>query len=120
MRFYHNWRKTHWKQRSTGERRARKLARGVRRRAGGKGRRKSYLACGLSYFAIGIIGSFADAEPVRQQVTAFIQETLKLTIAEEKSHIRHSKKGMIFVGYEVKTYSGDRVVKVVWHPPHYL
>ncbi len=52
MRFYHNWRKTHWKQRSTGERRARKLARGVRRRAGGKGRRKSYLACGLSYFVV--------------------------------------------------------------------
>jgi group II intron reverse transcriptase/maturase len=63
-------------------------------------------------FAVGIIGSFTDAETVRQQVTAFIQETLKLTIAEEKSHIRHSKKGMIFVGYEVKTYSGDRVVKV--------
>ncbi len=63
-------------------------------------------------FAIGIIGSFADAETVRQQVTAFIQETLKLTIAEEKSHIRHSKKGMIFVGYEVKTYSGDRVIKM--------
>src|SRR5260221_13549207 len=42
----------------------------------------------------------------------FIEETLKLTIAEEKSHIRHSKKGAIFVGYEVKTYSGDRIVKV--------
>ncbi len=63
-------------------------------------------------FAIGIIGSFAEAETVQQQVTTFIQETLKLTNAEEKSHIRHSKKGMIFVGYEVKTYSGDRVVKV--------
>ena len=63
-------------------------------------------------FAIGIIGSFVDAETVRQKVTAFIQETLKLTIAEEKSHIRHSKKGMIFVGYEVKTYSGDRVIKM--------
>jgi len=63
-------------------------------------------------FAIGIIGSFADAEAVRQQVTAFIQGTLKLTIAEEKSHICHSKKGMTFVGYEVKTYSGDRVIKM--------
>ena len=42
----------------------------------------------------------------------FIEETLKLTIAEEKSHIRHSKKGATFVGYEVKTYSGDRIVKV--------
>src|SRR5258706_15689887 len=46
-------------------------------------------------FAIGIIGSFADAENIRQQVTTFVQETLKLTIAEEKSHICHSKKGMI-------------------------
>ena len=63
-------------------------------------------------FAIGIIGSFADAEAVRQQVTGFIQETLKLTIAKEKSHISHSKKGMTFVGYEVKTYSGDRVIKM--------
>src|SRR6266480_3662006 len=63
-------------------------------------------------FAIGIIGSCADAEAVRQQVTGFIQETLKLTIAKEKSHISHSKKGMTFVGYEVKTYSGDRVIKM--------
>jgi group II intron reverse transcriptase/maturase len=63
-------------------------------------------------FAIGIIGSFTDAERIRQQVTAFIQETLKLTIAEEKSHISHSKKGMIFVGYEVRTYSGDRIIKM--------
>ena len=63
-------------------------------------------------FAIGIIGSFADAQAVRQQVTGFIQETLKLTIAKEKSHISHSKKGMTFVGYEVKTYSGDRAIKV--------
>jgi group II intron reverse transcriptase/maturase len=63
-------------------------------------------------FAIGIIGSFADAESIKQQVATFIQETLKLTIAEEKSHICHSKKGMIFVGYEVRTYSGDRVIKM--------
>jgi RNA-directed DNA polymerase len=43
---------------------------------------------------------------------SFIEETLKLTMAEEKSHIRHSKEGATFVGYEVKTYSGDRIVKV--------
>jgi group II intron reverse transcriptase/maturase len=63
-------------------------------------------------FAIGIIGSYADAEAVRQQVTGFIQETLKLTIAQEKSHISHSKKGMRFVGYEVRTFSGDRTIKM--------
>src|SRR5215469_6884110 len=63
-------------------------------------------------FAIGIIGSHADAEAVRQQVTDFIQKILKLTIAPEKSHISHSKKGMRFVGYEVKTFSGDRTIKM--------
>ena len=63
-------------------------------------------------FAIGIIGSQVDAENVRQEVKRCIQETLKLTIAEEKSHISPSKKGMLFVGYEVKTYSGKRTVKV--------
>ena len=63
-------------------------------------------------FIVGIIGSHQDAERVRQEMRNFIEETLKLTIAEEKSHIRHSKKGATFVGYEVKTYSGDRIVKV--------
>ena len=62
-------------------------------------------------FCIGIIGSLADAEAIKQQVTVFIQEMLKLTIAEEKSHIGHSRKGMTFVGYEVKTYSGDRIIR---------
>jgi group II intron reverse transcriptase/maturase len=63
-------------------------------------------------YVIGIIGSKADAEQVRQEVRRFIQQTLKLTIAEEKSHIRHSKQGVIFVGYWIKTYSGNRIVKV--------
>ena len=63
-------------------------------------------------FCIGIIGSRADAEQVRQEVRQFIEHDLRLTIAEEKSHIRHSKKGVTFVGYELKTYSADRVIKL--------
>src|SRR3989442_13907000 len=63
-------------------------------------------------FIVGIIGSHQDAERVRQEMRNFIEKTLKLTIAEEKSHIQPSKKGATFVGYEVKTYSGDRIVKV--------
>jgi hypothetical protein len=90
----------------------RKRACVVRRGAGGKGLSMQYLACGLPDFAVGIIGSFADAENIQQQITAFIQDTLKLTVAEEKSHIQHRKKGMLFVGYEGKTYSGDRVIKM--------
>jgi RNA-directed DNA polymerase len=63
-------------------------------------------------FCLGIIGSRADAEKIRQEVRQFIEKDLLLTIAEEKSHIRHSKKGITFVGYELKTYSGDRVIKL--------
>lgn len=63
-------------------------------------------------YVIGLIGSRADAEAVRQEVRRFIEGTLKLTIAEEKSHIRHAKEGVTFVGYWVKTYSGNRTVRV--------
>src|SRR5260370_13439457 len=63
-------------------------------------------------FCIGIIGSRADAEQIRQEVRQFIEHHLRLTIAEEKSHIRHSKKGVTFVGYELRTYSADRVIKL--------
>src|SRR6266568_4295685 len=69
-------------------------------------------------FIVGIIGSHQDAERVRQEMRHFIEETLKLTIAEEQSHIQPSQKGATFVGYEVKTYSGDRIVKVKRGPRH--
>src|SRR5207248_1625428 len=49
---------------------------------------------------------------IRQEVRQFIEHDLRLTIAEEKSHICHSKKGVTFVGYELKTYSADRVIKL--------
>jgi group II intron reverse transcriptase/maturase len=62
-------------------------------------------------FCIGIIGSKADAQWVSQEVKRYIQETLKLTIAEEKSHIRHGKEGVIFLGYWVGTYTGEKIVK---------
>ena len=69
-------------------------------------------------FVVSIIGSKADAERIQQEIKRFIQETLKLEIAEEKSHIQHSKQGVIFVGYWLRTYSGVRVVKVLCNGRH--
>ena len=63
-------------------------------------------------FGVGIIGSKADAEAIRQQIKRYVEETLKLTISEEKSHIRHGKEGTMFLGYRIKTYTGNRIVKV--------
>jgi hypothetical protein len=63
-------------------------------------------------YLIGIIGSHADAEQISQEAKRYIEETLRLTIAEEKFHIHHSREGATFLGYGVKTYTGNRVVKV--------
>ncbi len=41
-----------------------------------------------------------------------MEETLQLTIAQKKAHIRPSREGAIFLGYEIKTYTGNRVVRV--------
>jgi group II intron reverse transcriptase/maturase len=84
------------------------------------GYRRLYFCRYADDYVIGIIGSKADAERVRQEVRRFIEETLKLTIAEEKSHIRHSREGVIFLGYEIKTYSGNRLVKVKRGPRYIL
>jgi hypothetical protein len=67
---------------------------------------------------IGIIGWHADAEHLRQEVKHFMEECLKLTIAEEKSPSRHRKEGAILLGYWIKTYSGNRVIKVKDGPRH--
>ena len=63
-------------------------------------------------FAVGIIGSKADAETIRQEIKRYVEETLKLTVSQEKSHIRHSREGTMFLGYRIKTYTGNRIVKV--------
>lgn len=63
-------------------------------------------------FAVGIIGSKADAEAVKQAIKSSVEPTLKLTVSEEKSHIRHRKEGVMFLGYKMKTYTGNRVGRV--------
>jgi RNA-directed DNA polymerase len=63
-------------------------------------------------FGVGITGSKADAEVIRWKIKQYVEGTLKLTVSEEKSHIRHGKEGVMFLGYWIKTYTGNRIVKV--------
>jgi len=63
---------------NTGERRVRKPTSVVRRRAGGEGLCKQYLACCLSYFILGFDGPRSDAEAFKQQLKTFLREELKL------------------------------------------
>lgn len=56
-------------------------------------------------FLIGVIGSKADAQAILDQVKAFVQKTLKLTIAEEKSGIRHAAENTRFLGFDLRVHS---------------
>jgi len=64
-------------------------------------------------FLIGIIGSRDEAVSIMQRVAGFIGDKLHLEIAEEKSGVVHASDGVRFLGYDVRTYSGDRNVRTV-------
>ena len=51
-------------------------------------------------FVVGVIGSRADAEKVKQDIKAFLSGTLKLTLSEEKSKVTHSGDLIRYLGYD--------------------
>jgi len=61
-------------------------------------------------FLIGVLGSKADAERVKADVRDFLQNTLKLTMSEEKTKITHSSEMVRYLGYDV-TVSRSKDVK---------
>lgn len=61
-------------------------------------------------FACGIIGSKEDAEKLSHDVSAFLEQELKLHIDWEKSAIRHAEDGFRFLGYHLE--SDSRVVRL--------
>jgi len=61
-------------------------------------------------FVVGIIGSREDAEKVKADIKAFLQEKLKLTLSEEKTKIAHSSELVRYLGYDF-TVSHDQSVK---------
>ena len=52
-------------------------------------------------FIIGVIGSKKDAENVKSTIKTFLQETLKLTLSEEKTKITHSSDTIRYLGYDI-------------------
>jgi RNA-directed DNA polymerase len=58
-------------------------------------------------FLIGVIGSKADAQEAMDAVREFLCG-LKLEVSEAKSNIRHGSDGVIFLGYDVHTWTADR------------
>ncbi|MDH6307072.1 group II intron reverse transcriptase/maturase [Parabacteroides sp. PF5-5] len=52
-------------------------------------------------FLIGIIGSKADSQKVKEDITRFLSENLKLELSDEKTLITHTEKSAKFLGYEI-------------------
>jgi RNA-directed DNA polymerase len=61
----------------------------------------------------GVIGSKGEAREIMHAVKAFLTDVLNLEVSSEKSGIRKADKGVRFLGYDVRTWTGDR--QVVMH-----
>lgn len=69
-------------------------------------------------FLIGIIGSREEAKSVMQQVAEYLGSELHLEIAEDKSDVVHASSPVRFLGYDVHTYTGNRIVKTTRQGRH--
>jgi len=67
---------------------------------------------------VGIIGSKQEAGEILEQVKTFLREHLHLEVSESKTGIRHAKEGTRFLGYDVRVYSGSRIVKTFTRGRH--
>jgi RNA-directed DNA polymerase len=69
-------------------------------------------------FLLGMTGSRQEAVGVMAEVTEYLERELHLTVSKEKSDIRHSKEGVIFLGYEVRSYTSDKIIKIKVNGTH--
>ncbi len=53
-------------------------------------------------FIIGIIGSKADAQAVKQEISQFISETLRLELSDEKTLVTKATDRAKFLGFEIR------------------
>ncbi len=61
-------------------------------------------------FIIGIIGSKADAQQVKNDIEAFLMAELKIELSKEKTLITHTSKFARFLGYNI-TITRDQTVR---------
>ena len=97
---------------STGERRAWKLARGVRRGARGKGRCESYLACGLPYFVV-LHPDLSELQQAARRIRQWLAK-IGLQLNAHKTRIIHTltpfqgQAGFDFLGFALRQYPGEK------------
>lgn len=57
---------------------------------------------------IGFVGTKAEAQDIKQKITTFLQEQLKLELSQEKTLITHAREDKAhFLGYNIHTLDAD-------------
>lgn len=62
-------------------------------------------------FVLGLVGPRTDAEAIMTEIRRFLSNDLSLSVAEEKSGIRHASDGVIFLGHQVIIPANRRRLK---------
>jgi group II intron reverse transcriptase/maturase len=62
-------------------------------------------------FIIGVCGSKEDCQEIKQQLSKFIGETLKMELSEEKTLITHSNTKARFLGYDIRVRRNNNTIK---------
>jgi len=58
-------------------------------------------------FILSVCGPKAEAEDIKSQIRAFLKETLKLELSEEKTLITHASEPARFLGYDIAVMKDD-------------
>jgi len=62
-------------------------------------------------FLIGISGSKNDAQEMKSLLTEFLQDELHLELSQKKTLITNAKKRVRFLGYDIKRWSNNRILR---------
>lgn len=60
-------------------------------------------------FLIGVIGSKSDCEKIKEDITNYMRDRLKLELSAEKTLVTHADEEAKFLGYRVKVSTLDRM-----------
>jgi|GEM_PF-5757455 len=63
-------------------------------------------------FILGVIGTKSEARAILEEIRGYLNTELKLELAEDKTGLKHAKDGTKFLGYDVRSYTGQRIRKV--------
>ena len=62
-------------------------------------------------FIIGVVGSREDCERIKQELTEYVAEELKMELSAEKTLITHSNNKARFLGYDIRVRRDSKVKK---------